>query len=233
VAVAKRKNTLGLIVLSLAIVLLAVAGWVYISDRNTAYAQQLAWTLLSDEFTETTERGRIIDFDALRAINPDVVAWIYIPGTLVDYPVVQTSNNTFYLNRNFERNWCRAGSIYLDAAAASDFTDVDTYIFGHHLRSGAMFGSLVMFRDSDFAEEHSVIYVFTPESTKTYTVVDSGLIHATETIEVPEFDVDDYFITLVTCEYDFDDARYWVRAILNESRSRTGGMTTSERSDHE
>lgn len=213
--VARKVNKWpGRVILLLALTLIGAGVWMYFDEQNTAAAQQQAWAMLSKEFTEHSDSGRVIDFDALRAINPDVVAWIYVPGTYVDYPVVQTTNNELYLDHNFERSWCAAGSIFLDAGASSDFSDIDTYIFGHHMRSGAMFGSLVLFRDASFAQRHNTIHIYTPIDSRVYSVIDTGLISAERTIEPPRIVEGEYYITLVTCEYDFDDARFWVRAML-------------------
>jgi len=210
----------GIFAILAGIALLVTAGWMYFSDVQETAAIDTAWSEIVRDHTtpaESSPLDRVIDFDALKAINPDTVAWIYIPGTYVDYPIVQASDNDFYLNRNFQRAHCRAGSIYLDAAASSDFSDFDTYIFGHHMRSGAMFGSLALFRDTNFLLNHPHIFIYTPRDSRKYALTEIGLVAATAVIDPPYGDLStDHFITLATCEYDFDDARLFIRAELRE-----------------
>ena len=91
----------------------------------------------TEEAEETT-----VDFDALKEINPDIVAWIRIPEVL-DYPVVQGEDNSYYLFHTFRGENNIAGSIFLDYRNSSDFTDGRSIIYGHNMYySGVMFGTL-------------------------------------------------------------------------------------------
>ena len=83
-----------------------------------------------------------IDFDGLRAINEDVVAWIQIPGIGVDYPVVQGKDNEHYLHYTFDGKANKAGSIFLDYRNRVDFTDRKVILYGHNMKDGSMFSNL-------------------------------------------------------------------------------------------
>ena len=96
----------------------------------------------NEEDEETDKSGSAedftVDFDALKQINSDIAAWIRIPGVL-DYPVVQGTDNSYYLHHTFRKEYNIAGSIFLDSRNASDFSDRKNIIYGHNMRDGSMF----------------------------------------------------------------------------------------------
>ena len=95
-----------------------------------------------------------IDISALQEINPDVIGWLTIDGTNINYPVLQGDLNYSYLNRDMEGNSSLTGSLYISYSANRYFEDDYTIIFGHHINGGAMFGSLDYFEDEEFLNEH-------------------------------------------------------------------------------
>ena len=106
-----------------------------------------------------------VDWDALRATNPDVVAWVYIPDTMVNYPVVQASDNEAYLHTDFKGNvsiGASYGTIFLDYQNNPDFLDACSMMYGHNMNDGSMFAALAKFTDATFFNEHRTIYVLTP-----------------------------------------------------------------------
>ncbi len=112
-----------------------------------------------------------VDFEALREQNPDVCAWITVPGTRVDYPVLQhPSDDAYYLNHTLEGTAGRPGSIYLEKVHAKDFSSVHTVLYGHNMRNGTMFASLHEYEDAAFFEEHPYIYIHLPEETLVYEI---------------------------------------------------------------
>lgn len=94
-------------------------------------------------------------FAALRAVNPDVCAWVTLDGTGVDYPVVQGEDNLTYVNTDVYGNFSLSGAIFLDSRCASDFTDGYGLLYGHHMVSGQMFGDLEKYQDAAFLETHT------------------------------------------------------------------------------
>lgn len=107
-----------------------------------------------------------VDWDALRAVNPDVVGWIYIPGTIVNYPIVHTDNDERYLTYDFngEQGWgATFGTIFLQAANAGDFSDANNIVYGHHLNNGSMFACLADMQDDAGFNAHRTVYLLTPQ----------------------------------------------------------------------
>ncbi len=109
--------------------------------------------------------GRQIDFGALCAVNPDTVAWLSIPGTSIDGPVVQAADNGTYLNRDFEGRQSAAGTLFLDCDSDPDFMGRHSVIYGHHMKDGGMFAPLVKFREEEFFREHKEIDLYLPDRT--------------------------------------------------------------------
>ena len=100
-------------------------------------------------------------FEELRAMNPDVIGWLTIYDTTIDYPVLRSPNsNDDYLSRNAEGEWEGSGSLFLDHNNRSDFSDFNTIIFGHHMAGPAMFGQIDEFLNKDFFDEHEYANLF-------------------------------------------------------------------------
>ena len=95
-----------------------------------------------------------IDFATLQERNADVYAWIKIPDTKVDYPILQSGDKpeNFYLNHNIDGEYEFAGCIYTQKLNKKDFTDPNTVIYGHNMKNGTMFKALHQFRNKDFFE---------------------------------------------------------------------------------
>ncbi|TDW20628.1 sortase B [Breznakia blatticola] len=86
-------------------------------------------------------------FEELQEINDEVIAWLNVYGTQVDYPVTQAKDNSKYLNINAKGDFSLAGSLYLDYNNNPDFSDFNSIIYGHHVEKNAMFGNLDKFQD--------------------------------------------------------------------------------------
>lgn len=180
-------------------------------------------------------------FDELLKQNEDVVAWITIEGTQVDYPILHSSDNIEYLTENYYGNESRAGSIFMDYRNDITSSDLNTVIYGHRMRDGSMFQQLTKFLDQDFFETHQTfeydtLYesyeaeIFAVYHTLTdfdYIQTDFANDEAYEQLldEIQkkskfqtdvEVSADDQIITLSTCDYqlDPDDGRLVVHAKL-------------------
>lgn len=119
-----------------------------------------------------------VDWDALRAINPDVVGWVYIPGTMVNYPIVHTDNDDHYLQYDFngQRGWgATFGTIFLQAANSADLKDANNIIYGHHMRNGSMFALIAQLTDQAKFNENRTVYLLTPEGN--YKLRTFSLVH--------------------------------------------------------
>jgi sortase B len=103
------------------------------------------------------------NWEALKAKNPDIIAWIYIPQCDISFPVVQGSDNAYYLNVTALGQYNPRGAIFADYQASSDFSDDNTVIYGHSVEGGGMFTSLDEYENADFFAAHPYYYLLTPE----------------------------------------------------------------------
>ena len=100
-----------------------------------------------------------VDLELLREENDDVIGWIYIPDTNVNFPLLQSTDNNQYLYQSYEKEYLTAGSIFLDYRCSNDFSDANTVIYGHNMHNGSMFGKLKKYASEDYREEHPYIYI--------------------------------------------------------------------------
>lgn len=116
-----------------------------------------------------------INFAEIQEKNPDVCAWIQIPGIdIIDYPIMQSAieaDDNYYLDHDINGNSKRAGSIYIQKLNHDDFADPNTLIYGHNMLNGTMFGQLKKFRNRAFFEEHRTIFVYTPGQILEYEII--------------------------------------------------------------
>lgn len=120
---------------------------------------------------EQTTADIPVDFEALWAVNSDIYAWIEIPGTQVNYPLVRhPSDDDYYLDHTIEGAEGYPGALYTQRCDAADFSDFNTVIYGHNMKDGSMFGSLKEYRDPEYLSEHREILIYTPEKKLTYQV---------------------------------------------------------------
>ncbi len=119
-----------------------------------------------DDYVEVMLTSISVDFESLWEINTDIYAWIYIPGTNVNYPILQSAegvDDEYYLNYNLDGTEGKPGCIFTKKYNSRDFTDRNTIIYGHNIRTGTMFRTLHYFEDEKFFEQHSYFYIVTPE----------------------------------------------------------------------
>lgn len=112
-----------------------------------------------------------INWTKLREINPDLIAWIIIPGTDVNYPIVQTTDNAKYLKTSFDGSKNACGTIFMNTYNRADFSDMNTILYGHNMRNGSMFAVVNKYKNESFMKEHDEIWVLTPFWERKYKVV--------------------------------------------------------------
>lgn len=120
-----------------------------------------------------------VDWEFWLSVNPDIVAWVSVPGTDIDYPVVQASADdpTFYLDHDVYREWNPYGCPYLDAACAGQGIDSPlALMFAHHMNDGSMFSAFASYSDAGFAVEHDEILLQTPEGNERLRVVAADVV---------------------------------------------------------
>lgn len=176
----KRKIviSIGILFILIGIVLAVYGIW---GTYDTEHADDVYEDIKAEVKVETPilnipqmESGNIeipIDFEKLTSQYPDVYAWIVVPGTNIDYPIVQRAgDNSYYLNHTIDGQRKTAGSIYTEDYNAKDFQDPNTVIYGHNMKNGSMFKTLHRFRDKQFFDEHREIIVYQENKILTYKI---------------------------------------------------------------
>ena len=103
-------------------------------------------------------------------MNPDVIAWIDIPGLSISYPVVQGTDNAYYLHHLFTGEYNSSGSIFADWHNQPDFADPNTIVYGHNMKNGSMFGTLSHYQDQALWEENPYFYLYVPGKVMEYQI---------------------------------------------------------------
>ncbi|MGN0476402.1 MAG: class B sortase [Ruminococcus sp.] len=180
----KKKNKVlwwVIFALSATAVVLCVAFIVlgYFSDSKgeDAYKElstKVTPTLTDDNKPKKVEKSGVnpIDFEKLQKENKDIVGWIRIKDTNIDYPILRapSSDESYYLHRDYTGSYLYAGSIYMESCNSSTFTDRDTILYGHNMMNGTMFADLHKFEDYSFFKKHKYFYIYTPDSIKKYLI---------------------------------------------------------------
>ena len=110
------------------------------------------------------------DYEALKQENSDIYAWISMPDTKVDYPVLQSETDNKYLDTNIDGSKGYPGCIYSNMCNSKDFDDYITVLYGHNMKNGEMFGSLHSFNDAEFFNNYETYTVETPKASFTYSI---------------------------------------------------------------
>ena len=191
--------------------------------------------------TDSTPSQVQVDFESLRAVNPEVVGWLTIDGTDIDYPIAQHSDNDYYLHHLFNGEWNSSGCIFLDSRDSSDFSDKNSILYGHHMDNGSMFQNLIYYKDSSFCEEHPTAQLITPDGSCVVEFFagyvstvdgDAWRLDFTSDKEVGDWlkavkekslfesmvvpTAADRIVTLSTCSYEFYNARFVVHGTIRE-----------------
>lgn len=120
------------------------------------------------EKKKTKNENPHINWENLKSTNPEIVGWIKVPGTKIDYPILQGKEWNEYLHKNYKGDYSYAGSIFIQPEAA--FNDQHLIIYGHNMRVKSMFGSLHDFESEDFYKKHNKIYLYQPGKTIKCTI---------------------------------------------------------------
>ena len=127
-------------------------------------------------------RGRIlkIDFDALQAENEQVIGWLLLDGAGINYPVLKGEDNDYYLHHTFSGEYNSSGSVFMDFENNPDFSDYNTFIYGHNMKNGSMFGSMQKYFTGKDCEGEQYFYIFLPNGHRaTYQVYSCYVTHST------------------------------------------------------
>ncbi len=137
--------------------------------------------------------GITVDFSSLLAVNDDICGWLYLPNTDISYPVLQGETNNTYLHTNYEGKYAYAGCIFLDYRSAADFSQKNTIIYGHNMKSNIMFSNLDKYKNPDFVAENPNFFLLTPDGYRQYEVCQVLETEATSAVYGMTFDTDAEF----------------------------------------
>ena len=186
----------------------------------------------------------MVDFVALRLEGRHVLGWLYSANTLINYPVVYYSNNSYYLTRDYTGSHSEGGTLFFDCRLTKKLTEQNFIIYGHHMKDRSMFGSLLQYQKQSYYDEHPIMYLLTPEKNyridlfaaqftdsepkrfpvwfeseqKRQAFVQSAIANSTFTPNDAVYRADGQMISLVTCAYSdyIEDAKFQVHGWLTE-----------------
>lgn len=160
------------------------------------------------ETSKTDKKEDIrIAWPNLLEINSDVVAWIRIPDTKIDYPVVQGENNDTYLHLGIDKQYLNAGTIFVEEDNNPTFEDDNTILYGHNMKNGSMFHDLKKYVEQNYANEHPYIYIYLPTGyVNKYKVITSAYIDARS----------DFYTPMITDKVDYLKQLSKKNALSNE-----------------
>lgn len=127
----------------------------YIDNERLNYLMK---EIVTEKDEATTEDSNVINFENLKQRNPDVVGWIKIDNTSVNYPILQSNDNEFYLQKDFDKKNNRCGWIFMDYRNSNQFMDKNTVIYGHNLKRGYMFADLIKILNGEIGDVPIEIY---------------------------------------------------------------------------
>ncbi len=104
----------------------------------------------------------VVDFEALRENGPDIIGWLSLPDTAINYPIPQTDDNEYYLHHLYDGIYNKVGCLFADYENQADFSDRNTIIYGHNMRDGSMFAALNEYDEQDYYDGHPQMYLVTP-----------------------------------------------------------------------
>lgn len=169
-------------------------------DGEQQYEELKSYMVVDDPDDYLTLASFTVDWEGLRAINPDVVGWVYIPGTEVNYPIVwKEGDDEYYLYHNFGDNsvgdfGAEYGAISLSSANSPTWTDQLNFVSGHHMRNGTMFALIGEMTDSAVFNDHRTIFVLTPEGNfKTTSFACTVVPGKAQNVLIPNFPSEEEF----------------------------------------
>lgn len=188
----------------------------------------------SEAETSMRERSPVsVDFAELGKLCGDVVGWLYLPNTPINYPLVQGQDNSYYLHRFLDGSENGGGTLFVDFVCPSDFSGRNTIIYGHNMRDGSMFALIDDYADVRFYEQHPVMYLNTPKqnyrieffsgfttdpesfvysvdfaSENDYVAFLNSLLASSEIRCGTTVSSSDRVVTLSTCTYSGEDVRF-------------------------
>lgn len=174
----RRCKAAGITALSLCVILAAGSGALIARDFSQYAKSAGAYGELAEQVKQPeaeTEEGTensgeetgevlpLVDFETLKESGPDIIGWLTLPDTVINYPVTQTEDNEYYLRHLYDGTANKTGCLFADYENAADFSDRNTIIYGHNMRDGSMFATLNAYDSQEYFDTHPKMYLVTPE----------------------------------------------------------------------
>lgn len=170
--------------------------------KETAESGESAEAVETEESTEAAPIDWVAFYQEMKALNPDYIGWIIIEGTQINYPIVQASDNDYYLHRLFDGTENFSGTLFADYRCEDSFGSGNTIIHGHNMKNGSMFAGLLKYREEWFYNSHKTFSVYTEEGEIVYEVF---AIYATDPIStsyVVDFGSDEEYVNWMNAMYE-------------------------------
>lgn len=254
----RKKSPVSIVIIIIALCVLCFAGYKLFTIWQEYHAATVEYNQVAEEVVldqpeakeiDPTDRGDSfyipkIDWETLLQKNQDTVAWLRFPKPeVINYPVVYSSDNEFYLHHTLEGSYLFSGCLFTDMHNERNMTDPNTIIYGHNMDNGAMFGDLDKYNKEDYFNANQYFYLQTPDGGaykyqvlawyETTDVSDSYQLTFADRAEFEAYqnkvkslsmyessaavDPDKPVLTLSTCTNRAEDGRYLLQGILIET----------------
>lgn len=185
-------------------------------------------TTASPELPSDVMEQLIDTAQSLNTAYPNAIGWLYIPDTVINYPVMQSDDNFYYLDHAYDGSPLKAGSVYLDYRCEGRFQNPINIVYAHNMKNGSMFAQITRFKNDSFFESHKYGWLATPEAVyridffslavadwhddlyKGDTSISEWIPHIYDKSAVSRemtYTDDDRFVSFSTCSYEFENAR--------------------------
>lgn len=176
------KNLIIIVSLVLGVLFIFLGFKEFFYSLDSKYKNEAIRSAVIRESTSENPLDRNIDFEKLKKENEDIVAWIYIPGTSVDYPILIGDTNDEYLYKDVEGNYSPLGSIFSFSNTKKDFSESHIKLFGHNMKEFQMFGELRKYLNIDYMKEHEKFYIYTDKKSMECDIVSIFICDETDSL---------------------------------------------------
>ncbi len=145
--------------------------------------------------TENGNDKAKVDFNSIKNVNKDIIGWIMIPNTDINYPITKTKDNEYYLTHTSRRTVSDSGSIFMDHNNKKNLTDYNTILYGHNMKDGSMFSDLNNFLNPSFLKKNKTIYVYIGSRIYTYNIIEARVAQKNDIVFSmfsPDYTADDF-----------------------------------------
>ena len=189
----------GILLLVVAVGIAAFVAWQYLDAQNRyREIQSVAGLEISEPELVSDDlqlEDLVFDWEALRAINPHTVGWIIVPGTAINYPIVQGPDNDYYLYHLFDSSSSGTGAIFADYEGSPTLAGPHNVIYGHNMFDGSMFSDIYKYTNQEYFDGHRKLFLCTPERNFELKTIATLNVRADAPIRRFEFE-DQYKLTI-------------------------------------